>query len=379
MRTMSTARRLTILVVTTTMVFAACPCAIASPRPGPPSGTLNVATDSVSVAVPVDRLAGSYRWDTAIDIAREEFPGAAWGNIDDIVIACSDDRAAADPLAAAGLCWLYDAPLILCPSSNTPNSVKYAIVNMCNMYGNAVKIHVVGGPTSMPDARINDILVAVKNATSLDLAWERVGPYNNRYEVAYGIAKRMADEAVSRGKARPVACLVANGADPNKFFDALALSPICAQNGFPILLTTLTTVPTPTKNALSYIAPTYVFIGGGPKSVGPTVKSAVHASEQWYGDDRYATAVRIAERGDELDVIGRAYVAVASRLPDALAGGVLAGFNNGPILITRDRPLSVAPDSWLASHRPYLIQCWVLGGPASIPSETKARIQKLLE
>lgn len=379
MRTLLAVRRLTILALAWSMLVTACPCVVAGARPEPPADRSVGDADSIAISVPVDRLAGSYRWDTAIAIAHEEFPGTAWGNIDNIVLACSDDRAAADPLAAAGLCWLYDAPLILCPSSNTPASVKNAIVDMCNMYGNAVKIHVVGGPTSMPDARVQDILTAVKNQTSLDLAWERVGPYSNRYDVAYGIAKRMKDAAVSEGKAQPIACLVANGADPNKFFDALALSPICAQNGFPILLTSVDAVPAPTKNALAYIAPTYVYVGGGPKSVGPAVKAAVHATEQVYGADRYATAVRIAERADELDVIGKAYVAVASRLPDALAGGVLAGFNDGPILITKDTPLSAAPDSWLATHRPYLIQCWVLGGTNSIPTSTKARIEKLLE
>ncbi len=76
--------------------------------------------------------------------------------VTDVVIASGDDREAADPLAAAGLCWAYDAPMLLVQSSATPSSVKSAVKAIVNANG-PVTLHVVGGTMSVPDARIADI------------------------------------------------------------------------------------------------------------------------------------------------------------------------------------------------------------------------------
>ncbi|TLM79415.1 MAG: hypothetical protein FDZ75_08860, partial [Actinobacteria bacterium] len=85
------------------------------------ASTLDGATDVVYTGTKLEgidaaltyapRLDGENRYSTAVEIAKEGFPG--WEGVDTVVIASGDDRAAADPLAASGLCWLYDAPLLL--------------------------------------------------------------------------------------------------------------------------------------------------------------------------------------------------------------------------------------------------------------------------
>ena len=84
----------------------------------------------IRVSGATERLADNDRFTTAVEIAREGWGGTSgsdWSGVKHVVLASGDDRAAADPLAAAGLCGVYDAPLFLVSSSFVPSRVKAAI------------------------------------------------------------------------------------------------------------------------------------------------------------------------------------------------------------------------------------------------------------
>ncbi|MDZ4064274.1 MAG: cell wall-binding repeat-containing protein, partial [Coriobacteriia bacterium] len=169
----------------------------------------------------VERLSSGSRYTTAVKIAREGFdadPGMAgtqWDGVKHVVIASGEDRAVADPPSAAGLCWAYDAPLFLVSSTRVEAEVERAIGEIANQNG-SVTVHIVGGTTSVPNARFTELDAAVAGT----LVKDRVVAAGTRYDLAAGVARRM--RTVS-GTA-PDTVLVANGADPKKLFDALALS-----------------------------------------------------------------------------------------------------------------------------------------------------------
>lgn len=137
-----------------------------------------------------------------------------------------DDAAMADPLTASGLCWAYNAPLLLVSKNASKNEEQLIrLDDMAHFNGNTgnhpFKVHVVGGAASIPTTVYNSIAAAVGGASHV----ERISGAT-RYDVAKNIALRMRNvRSDQRG-----GVLFANGADPDKYFDALALSAITAKN-----------------------------------------------------------------------------------------------------------------------------------------------------
>ena len=139
---------------------------------------------------PTERLWGSDRYTTAVQIAEKNFPG--WLNCNDVIIASGEDRAAADPLAASGLTWTYGAPILLVQESRVPPSVMGALQGMqaqAQSNGATFTVHVVGGPVSVPPERVAEIQGAVPGVVI-----DRIAPYNDRFVLAGAIAQRMATE-----------------------------------------------------------------------------------------------------------------------------------------------------------------------------------------
>ena len=99
-------------------------------------GTATVSGIDLALELKTKEVWDKDRYTTAIDIAREAYPG--WYGIDTIIIASGDDRASADPLAASGMCWAYDAPLFLVSKDGPPHAVKDAIAEIVDVNG-AVK------------------------------------------------------------------------------------------------------------------------------------------------------------------------------------------------------------------------------------------------
>jgi putative cell wall-binding protein len=335
------------------------------------TGDTNAATDVFVRTGPssVARLSDRTRFSTAVAIARDGFP--AWGGVKHVVIASGDDRAAADPLAASGLCWAYDAPMLLVSAARTPDEVKVALKEIVTQNG-SITLHVVGGPISVPDARLNDIKAYVGAA---NITVDRILSTGSRYDLAAAIALRMKS---ARSSTMPKVALFANGADPAKFFDALALSPISAGTGAPILLVTATNVPAATANAVTTLAPTTKIVGGGPLTVSNAVVTQLGAT-RWSGQSRYDTAIAIADGAVSKDWLTRSYVGLAAKLPDALTGGSLMGRRDGVLLLTDGANLSAPTKTWLTSHKMSVSEVCVFGGPLSISDAVKTQVGNALK
>lgn len=325
----------------------------------------------------VDRVWGATRYSGSVAIARDTFDtgpamaGTQWGDIQHIIIASGEDRAAADPLAAAGLVGVYEAPLFLVSSTSVAPEVIAAIEEIVAAASGPVTIRVVGGPVSVPDAVLGQILAAVD--AGADLAVGRVRATGDRYDLAWAIAEEM----MSVEGTAPTTVLLANGADSATFFDALALSPIAASEHIPILLVSRYGLPLGTANALDSIAPDpetlEIIIGGGPNTISPELEDAfvsVLGDEdvtRWSGATRYETALAIADAAVGRGWLTRDIVGVAARLPDALSGGAAVGLQDGVLVLTASTGLTPSTAAWLQLHSAEIDRVIVFGGPQSIP------------
>ncbi len=322
----------------------------------------------------VEGLWGANRYSSAVAIAyRYNNIGGGIPAPDSlhVVIASGEDRASADPLAAAGLCWTYDAPLLLVNSRYVPSEVTQIVSTMKARNG-PLTIHIVGGTTSVPDARFTEL----NNAVGGGLTKDRIAISGSRYDLAAAIAARMkAVAAVTPAKPLPPEAFVANGADPSKFFDALALSPISATRGVPILLVKANEIPGATQTALSSLNPDEVIVGGGPNTVSKTVFNTLDAqfgADRWWGTNRYTTAIDIAEEALAEGMLEPGCIGVAAKLPDALAGGATIGSLRGPLVITNGTTLTPETESflerWDADND---LAAFALGGPNSLSESVR--------
>lgn len=322
------------------------------------------------IAADVVRLAGVDRYEAAVAMARATAP-VGWAGVDHVILASGEDRAAADPLAASGLSWAYgSAPLMLVRSSAVPSSVKVALREIAAANPKVV-VHLVGGLSTLPAAREAEIRSSL-GAYASRVSFDRVAAAD-RYSNAAAIAARM--RAVRPGGAD--AALVANGADPAKFFDALALAPISAATGAPVLLVSSGAVPAATMRELTARSPALTIVGGGPATVSSSVVSRLGAT-RWSGSDRYSTAASIASNALARGWLSPRRSAVAARLPDALAGGVLVGTAGGPLLLTESGRLTPVTEGWLAARANETSAAWVLGGSASVSESVKSAVRAAL-
>ncbi|HYI66871.1 MAG TPA: cell wall-binding repeat-containing protein [Candidatus Limnocylindrales bacterium] len=163
----------------------------------------------------------------------------------------------------------------------------------------------------------------------------------------------------------PVA-YVATGSD---FPDALAAGPAAAKGGGPVLLTQRTFVPPATASELARLAPARIVVLGGTA----VISDAVLANLRGYatsgvatriaGADRYATAARTSA-ATFAPGVPVAYVATGASFPDALAGGVAAARQKGPVLLVTAGSVTPATASELTRLKPGRIV--VLGGATVI-------------
>ena len=316
-----------------------------------------------------DRVYGMNRFGTAVAAAKQTFP--EWAGVQDVIVASGDDAAAADPLASASLSWAYNAPLLLTRKSGTPAETLVALREIDAAAGGTLRIHVVGGPGSVPDARLSE-MAAVVGAADL----ERL-PYGNRYETARQIALRVHDIAVAQGK-DPGVVFVANGSESAKFVDALSASAISARTGAPILFTTTGDVPSATKLALGEVAADTVYVVGGNSSVPESAYTQTGADARLAGRDRYETSVMLAKFGGEKGWLSYTQIGLAAALPDGMTGGVAMGLLGGPLLITHADYLPNATYKFIDDNDQFIEHAVVFGGSTSVAGAISQSVKRAL-
>ncbi len=314
---------------------------------------------SPKVKVARDRVYGSDRYATSVKIAAAAFPG--WAGVDHVIIASGEDRAAADPLTAASLCWAYDAPLLLTQSKTLPSSVRSTLKEIAAV-NPGVKVIIVGGGVSVPRSLEKEIKSAIGPSGAVERPWAS----GDRFSLAAGIASRVRQVAADTSRTIPSAVLVANGADVDTFFDALSASAVSANTGVPVLLAGRDEVPAVTATYIKATAPAETILVGGPTTMSWDVQRKLPGTERLHGADRYATSIAVAEAADARGWADPATTCLAGALPDAVSGAILAAKNSGPLVIVPKDTLRGSIANYLASDSIGVTKAIVLGGSASV-------------
>ena len=127
------------------------------------------------------------------------------------------------------------------------------------------------------------------------------------------------------------------------------------------------------------MSPSAVYVAADPRPSLPVSITQFGADARWWGNDRYLTAIDIANEAQTLGLIEHEYVGVAAKLPDALTGGSMIGQMGGVLLISNGQSLTSSTGSWLSSHKTTVKDSYVFGGPASVSDTVRTQIDQRLQ
>ncbi len=305
-----------------------------------------------------DRTAGSTRYLTAIDVSMNAFDSA-----DAVVLATGEQFP--DALAGSGLAGTVNGPLLLNPRAALLPAVLAEINRL-----EATQVYLLGGTNALAPAVRTALENEGKTVTRLE------GP--DRYATAARIAEEM---RVLQGGAWQGTAFIARGDD---FADALSASPFATNAKLPILLVRPGDVPPATASAITALPITSAVITGGQIAVSPAVETALGTlgvtTSREFGNNRYLTALEIADRGvaEGWGAWSTVGVATGVNFPDGLAGGVAVGAKGGVLLLVEANAVPAAVASKLVMEEPNIIELIVFGGPTAISDTVLNQLKTLV-
>lgn len=301
------------------------------------------------------RVGGNNRYDTAARISRthETFKSEV------AILATGGDFP--DALSAAGLAGVYHAPLLLIGKDAVPTEVKNELAR-----AGTQKVILIGG-TGVISSDVADDL------DSDGYTVQRIAGAD-RYETSAKIAEEIVTLMGPRFEGKAI---IARG---DSFPDALSMSPIAYNRKSPILLTNPTSLPSKTAQAITALNIENAIIAGGTGAVSGDVETAINAlmalhpggdtpALRWAGNDRYETSAKIATEAKKYNLVGSAFVGLATgqNFPDALAGGVACGEEYGVVLLTPPTGLPDSAQTFLANNKGGISAMEAFGGTTVLP------------
>ena len=213
----------------------------------------------------------------------------------------------------------------------------------------------IGLKTVVTMAAASLLFVAGGSIAAADASSERLAG-TNRYLTAVEVSKQLFPEGVSTA-------FVASG---ENYPDAVVAGAAGGAYDYPVLLTGRTVVPEPVLDELKRLNPVHIVVLGGTGAVsrvGEDELAEIGAISRLSGENRYATAVMVAQWAFDPGV-PVVYLASGANFADALSGGVAGALAEGPVLLTTPRSLSKETSDHLAEFKPRRIV--LLGGTNAI-------------
>ena len=286
----------------------------------------------------VTRIAGSGRYETAVEVSKETFEESKYA-----IVASGENFP--DALVGGTLASQIDAPILL----TTKNSISTKVLNELERL-EVEKVYLLGGTNTISTNVENTLKKSIKNVQRL--AGE------NRVETAEKIAFVRHEFTGKRAMGDSVATM--NGYN---FADALSAAPFLG-----IL-------------AKEEISNTYLY----PKSMGHAfmvfggTNSVPKASLEKYrfaGSNRYGTAVEVAKAYDKFrdEKIDTIVLVDGTNYPDALASAPVASINNGAILLTDSKILSKEIKNFIDSNE-NIENIIIVGGNNSVSSSIEKELK----
>ena len=304
----------------------------------------NILTSPVATGPLPDRIAGADRYATAVEISKE-----AWSSgVDSVYMATALNF----PDALAGSAIATDGPILLTTGTGIPGVTAGELSRL-----NPGRIVILGG-TGVVSAWVETQLASYTSGPVVRLAG------SDRYSTSEAISQHGFPGGASK-------VYVATG---ENFPDALAGGPQAANDGAPILLTARDSVPTATWREVQRLDPDSIVILGGSGVVSDAVAdqlATVAPVVRVAGADRNSTAAAISQLGNTPPATV-VYIATNSNFPDALAGGVLATVDGGPILLVSTGAVPAATATELIRLGPDRIV--ILGGVGAVSESVRSQL-----
>ncbi|MCL2486509.1 MAG: cell wall-binding repeat-containing protein, partial [Oscillospiraceae bacterium] len=283
----------------------------------PPASVTTLSADFV-------RLFGEDRYKTNIAVCEECYQTSEFA-----VLASGRDFA--DALSGTPLAYMLEAPVLL-TRGEAERLEPDVLAQLARLETKTV--YILGGTAAISGGIENHLESSGYNVTRL------FG--EDRYATAVEVAKEMDDK---RGEAAGAFVM----ADGRNFPDALAITPVAALKGWPILFTP-GDVEGLNKNSETYFVDKgiedAIIVGGTgvvPDSAEARITALGVSAERVYGEDRYWTAAAIATRFKD-DFTGTGVgVATGLAFPDALSGSGLAAKYSIPLILLNGKGVVSVP------------------------------------
>ncbi|MBE0476889.1 MAG: cell wall-binding repeat-containing protein, partial [Coriobacteriia bacterium] len=319
-------------------------------------------TISFTVGTAYVRVEGSDRFGTAVAVSKKAFATA-----ETVVIATGYNWP--DALGGAALAKAYDGPILLVKPNEVPKVVMDEIVRL------RAKNAIILGSANAVSSGVENALKAKLGSTKVT----RLGG-RDRYETANMVA---AATVKRLGGAYDGKAFVATGGN---FPDALAASPLAAAKGWPIYLTKDTGLPSNVRSAMKAAKVTKPIILGSTAAVPRVVENDLKAAfgtgnvSRLFGDNRYATAVKVAAYGVAQAGLhwDRLAIGTGENFPDALAGGVLQGKHGSVMLLTPGKALDPGVKNLLAAKKAEIREVRYLGSDNAVSLAVRNAVKAIL-
>lgn len=319
--------------------------------------------------VAVARVAGADRIATSIEISRSAFESASAA-----VLARADDGA--DALVAAPLAHQLGGPILLVPGDELPDAVVRELDRL-----QVVDVVVMGGHGA--------IAAEVEQQLATKYQVRRVAGAD-RFETSAELARLLPPSSSQ---------IYLAAADPggSGYPDALAIAPVAASEGNPILLVERDRVPDSVRAAILELdsraeGPSLVTVVGGTDVISQALSDDLGRNSGYYGTfsvwriaggNRYQTAA--AAYDDAVDDVrqllrpsGR-WLASAATLDALAAGPAIAALGETLLLVDGDdlagQPAVVER---LRSRRTQLERVVLVGGQSAISADAEQQLREVL-
>jgi len=300
--------------------------------------------------VPVLRLSGADRYDTAAAISRE-----GWKASDYVVLASGDgDDKFADALAGSPLSYALNAPMLLTGTNELNNSTRDEIIRL-----KARKAIILGGTGSVSQSvekELNDMNISVERL------W---GP--DRYITAIKIAEKIRE-------IKPFFKVFLTTGD--EFQYAMMIAPFASKKGMPILFTEKNSINSNAAEAVKKWAVYDVDIIGNtrvvPQGVEDSLKRTGIRVNRVAGNDISDTNVKIINtyKMESQNIA----IARDDLFVDGLAGASFAAMKNMHILLVGQNNANLTVYVFLNSFD--VEDAYVFGGPGGVSDYIIAIIRK---
>lgn len=265
-------------------------------------------SDSDTNPTTEEKLVGSNRYDTAVQISKR-----GWKSADNVVLV--NGTAIPDALSATPFAKKKDAPVLLTGKDKLNEDTKNEIKRL-----SAKNIYVIGGESVISDKQIKEL--------------ENTGVFvtrisgDDRYETSLELAKQLGDVS---------SMTVVNGV--SGLSDAVSIAPIAAEENMPIILSSPKNGIDKFKEYMKDQNINKSYVIGGENAVSESIESTVPNAERIGGSNRNETNANIIDKFYKEEILNNVFVAKngmnnETDIIDALAVGVLAAKEESPVVIT---------------------------------------------